>query len=91
MKILRGKQQGASLTPHQFANDWISVKESTDVFRPSSVQLEPADLPLFEKTDTAHVGRFWIEWKLLDDGTFRSLSPRRRRTRSPATRTGASR
>jgi hypothetical protein len=84
LKILRGKAAGRPAKPHQFANDWIQVDFTDEagghaIVSPRNVQLDTAEeRAMFLDTNPIHAGQFWAEWALNDDGTFRSLHPRRR-------------
>lgn len=84
MKILRGRYAGQTAKLHQFANDWMSVDidggRPNAIVRPDQVQLDADEHA--RVIDEPHVGQFWREWRLNDDGTFTALRPRQpRRTR----------
>ncbi len=83
MRILRGKYAGRTARAHQYANDWITADIDGGpqglVLRPTMVQLvDGEDFAKFSVTDPRHVGGFWREWRLNDDGTFTALSKQRR-------------
>jgi len=69
MKI---KRRPGEFTPHQWANDWITVRETGRVVSPASVQLTTdEDFERFRATqDDMRVGQFWLWWELHPDGTF---------------------
>jgi hypothetical protein len=67
-RLRRGKPIEPQYTVHQFANDWIAAEGTSQIFRPSQVQLDPEDLPVFQQAQ--HVGCFWEMWRLGDDGRF---------------------
>jgi hypothetical protein len=66
VKIRRGQQAGTQYTPHQFANNWISVKEASHVYNPLQVELDDdAEVHWFlDQDDPNKVGSFWSEWEL---------------------------
>lgn len=73
MILKTGRNKGLKLTPHQFANDWISATTpdgQSRIVRPPQVQLEPDDFAMFADRDAKHVGQFWKMWELAADGTF---------------------
>lgn len=77
MKMLRrGRPIAGYIRPHQWANDWITGDDGV-VYNPSSVQLDPVDVPRFDASrNSPSVGTFWAE-RRLDRVTlrFRSISP----------------
>lgn len=78
MLVVRGRHKGASVTLHQFANDWVmTVEFPTAPFTPTMLKVQTeAERCRFAERNPARVGTFWQKWELLDDGTFRSLKPR---------------
>lgn len=86
MLVVKGKHRGRTVTPHQFANDWVTVREIPGyVFNPTMLRvMTPADRAFFEHADRARAGTFWSEWVLNDDGTFSSTVARA--ARRPARR-----
>lgn len=81
MRILRGRYAGQTGKLHQFAKDWMSVDlhggRQGVIVRPDQVQLD--DDEHARVIDAPHVGQFWAEWRLNDDGTFTALRPRQPR------------
>ena len=79
MRRLRGPRRGERLTPHQFANNWISADGPDGrpvIVRPLSVSLDPEDVEFFQqRLDSAHVGFFWRVYTLDVEGrVFRRRS-----------------
>jgi hypothetical protein len=75
MKVINKRRRtlyGREFTLHQFANDWMTVKEDPKVIlRPTDVQLTPEEADRVRMTDGHRsVGLFWSEWVLRADGTF---------------------
>ena len=76
MRLLRGSGAGELVTPGQWANDWIShdrVEFRSGIASPRNVQLtEKEEFDRFrESQGDPGVGQFWMQWELLEDGTFR--------------------
>lgn len=77
---MRRLYTGEKLTPHQFCNDWITVKEHPGkVVSPLAVVLDPEDFEFFRSGQNP--GTFWHAYELLDNGRFhlRYGGPRGRR------------
>lgn len=75
MLITRGRYAGKQGQLRQFANNWITVDlpgAPSSVLSPRHVRLnEPDEFEAFEASrDNPHVGQFWNQWLLQDDGTF---------------------
>lgn len=78
MKIRRGQQAGTQYTPHQFANNWISVEEASHVYNPLQVELETENEVqwFLNQDDPRNVGTFWDEWELdREQRIFRRREP----------------
>jgi hypothetical protein len=65
--ILRGKQKGKKSGVHQFANDWIMLKNG-DIYSPLSLKLTPKES---EKVmNSFSVGTMWTHFTLDEQGFF---------------------
>lgn len=81
MLVVKGRHRGATVTPHQFANDWVTVREIPGAaFNPMMLRVvTTADREFFERADRSKVGTFWAEWVLNEDGTFSATAARAQR------------
>lgn len=93
MKLLRGNDAGEDVTLHQFANDWMTVREyPSKVFAPSSFVLTPDEVARVRAADVAHLGFFWAMWHLDDTtGRFTVTEPWKELTGTPSRRVNARR
>lgn len=72
-RLRKGQPEGPQYTVHQYANDWITVKECSQVFRPSQVQLDEPDFDVFLADNQVGTGFFWEMWRLEENGRFTRL------------------
>lgn len=83
MLITAGVNRDEHVTPHRWANDWISVRGVPGyraILSPRNVRLSKAEIERFHASEgSPDVGKFWLWWRLEDDGTFTDLRPPRRR------------
>lgn len=70
MRVTRGVYVGRTVTPHQFCNDWVTVKELPgEVFSPLMLRLDtPEEREWFE--NDANPGLFWNLYEIARDGCF---------------------
>jgi hypothetical protein len=70
VKVIKGLHVGKTVTPHQFCNDWVTVKElAGEVFSPLMLRLETATEWDFFKNDP-NPGEFWSLFEIARDGCF---------------------
>lgn len=79
MELISGAYKGEHVALSQWANDWISTK-SVEAWRsiltPTNVKLTADEAEQVRASvDDPHVGMFWKNWRLNDDGTFTDLRP----------------
>ncbi len=74
----RGRLKGVSMTPRQFANDWISATTADGrpvIVNPLSVTLDGDDIRWFiARAGDGHAGFFWNRYVVVGD-TFARLAP----------------
>lgn len=77
MLITAGANKGEHVDPHQWANDWISIRDVPGyraILSPRNVRLSPSEIAMFRASASdPHLGQFWTWWRLEDDGTFTDL------------------
>jgi hypothetical protein len=58
------------VTPHQFANDWISTKDN-EILDPTWCKPNEMELAgMFSHRNSQSVGLFWSFWEIGPDGFF---------------------
>lgn len=59
------------VTPHQFANDWIMVKEGNEILDPTWCKPNALELAgMFSQRNARSVGLFWSFWEVGPEGFF---------------------
>jgi len=70
VRVVKGAFVGLSVTPHQFCNDWVMVKEwPKEEFSPLMLRLESAEEHDFFRNDP-EPGVFWDLFDIARDGCF---------------------
>jgi len=70
MRVVKGVHVGQTVTPHQFCNDWVTVKELPgEVLSPLMLRLETDEDRDFFETH-ADPGVFWNLFEIARDGCF---------------------
>lgn len=77
MKILTGQYAGMTGQLRQFANDWMTAdipgERPNAIVRPNEVKLDEEEIAKVRNATAIrpqHLGTFWDEWEMYDDGTF---------------------
>ncbi|NUT90807.1 MAG: hypothetical protein HOY78_02140 [Saccharothrix sp.] len=75
MLVVKGAHRGETVTPRQFANDWVLTEEyPAEPFSPAALQLvTDDDRVFFTVRDPREVGTFWGEWRLDEQGRFHRI------------------
>lgn len=75
MRVIKGVHVGKTVTPHQFCNDWVTVKELPgEVLSPLMLRVETKAERDFFQNDP-NPGVFWNLFEIARDGCFvRKLS-----------------
>lgn len=74
MRIITGKYAGRTGRLHQFANNWMTVdipgERANAIVSPADVKLNTEEIAQVRAANPVHLGLFWREWEMYDDGTF---------------------
>lgn len=74
MEFTSGRFRGRTGRLCQFANDWMTVEipgeRPNTVVTPNQVKLNEEEIAQVRAANPAHLGTFWTEWEMYDDGTF---------------------
>lgn len=70
MRVVKGTHVGRTVTPHQFCNDWVTVKELPgEVFSPLMLKTESEAERDWFRGDP-NPGEFWHLFEIARDGCF---------------------